>query len=469
MGDVGKPQAASIIAAYLPLKRSIAGDGTLRVCLAVSGSVAAVKAAELASRLIDNSVHVDLVITRAGAHFQGVAYQGRKGWDTIEALEKKLDDTGEAMLQIFQDESTTGGGVHVKIAERNQILVIAPLCANTLASLVHDGPGTLLPMVYTAFRSLSRPVFVAPAMNTYMWYQAVTEQSLSVLRERRVFIIEPIVQTLACGDTGKGAMAKPLQIVQAILPVLFDQPLVGDDAVLPIPMAQVKRKRFSIRPPVMLLPNDGKRRVCLGTTGSESAPMVGEIARVLVDEGVLVDLVMSQVIDYQTQPAWEMIRDLEESTKLQVWQDDAEWHNFAVMGDEVVHIQLAKRNQVLAIVPLPELTLNKLIRGAADTLVSEVVRAWYYDLADPPNDNTKTIQGLVNKFGEYALKKPVIVVPDKAVREHRDLHNLVLRGVSSLGSDNTPKQIAHRVLEELVEWERRRAEARRDKKPEFEP
>ena len=221
-------------------------DGKRRVCVAASGSVAAVKIGEIVSRLVKHGLYVDLVLTRSAAHFQSVAYPSRVtgdtyGWDTIERLEQLCDDVGTPRLQVWRDDDEWAGYnslsdpvVHIMLAKRNHVLAVVPLCANTLSTLVNGGANTLLSELVRAWyyslepsfvdliaanfgrSALCKPFLVAPAMNTYMWYQQVTKEAVSVLMRRGVTIIEPTVKKLACGDTGKGALASVDDVVREI-------------------------------------------------------------------------------------------------------------------------------------------------------------------------------------------------------------------------------------------------------------
>ena len=65
--------------------------------------------------------------------------------------------------------------------------------------------------------ALQRPVLAAPAMNTYMWHQAVTRSSIEQIERMGAHVVPPVVKTLACGDTGAGAMASVEDIVQAVV------------------------------------------------------------------------------------------------------------------------------------------------------------------------------------------------------------------------------------------------------------
>ena len=130
--------------------------------------------------------------------------------------------------------------LHVELAKRNQLLLIAPLCANTLAQAALGLCGNLLGSVLRAWyyalddsfaaplrarygaHSVSRPVLVAPAMNTFMWHQRITRQHVETLEGRGVQVVPPIAKKLACGDVGVGAMAEPADVARRALELLHE-------------------------------------------------------------------------------------------------------------------------------------------------------------------------------------------------------------------------------------------------------
>jgi phosphopantothenoylcysteine decarboxylase len=94
-------------------------------------------------------------------------------------------------------------------------MLIAPLSANTLAKVSHGLCDNLLTCVVRAW-DFSKPLLVAPAMNTHMWSHPFTAPQLDVLRRLGVVVIPPISKRLACGDVGVGAMAAVESIVAAV-------------------------------------------------------------------------------------------------------------------------------------------------------------------------------------------------------------------------------------------------------------
>ncbi|ORZ18640.1 flavo protein [Absidia repens] len=112
--------------------------------------------------------------------------------------------------------------LHIELRKWADIMVIAPLDANTLAKIANGLCDNLLTSVLRAWDT-SRPVMVCPAMNTNMWVHPFTGKHLAVLQDTFNFkVVAPISKTLACGDTGVGAMAEPETIASRVYDLLQD-------------------------------------------------------------------------------------------------------------------------------------------------------------------------------------------------------------------------------------------------------
>lgn len=207
--------------------------------------MAAVKAPEVAQLLLDAGVAVDCVVTEAGYRLLQALYRGARPWDALAALAESRPSPQPA-LRIWRDADEWDGYaavgddtvLHVELAKRNQLLLLAPLCANTLANAALGLCPNLLGCVLRAWyydldaafagpiaarcgaHSVARPVLAAPAMNTVMWYQKVTRAHVEALEARGVKIVPPVAKTLACGDLGMGAMATPPEIVREAVELL---------------------------------------------------------------------------------------------------------------------------------------------------------------------------------------------------------------------------------------------------------
>ena len=209
------------------------GDGrTNRIALCVTGSVAAVKLPELIRHLLQEGMFVDVILTKAADFFTKARYRGTTASNEMIELLKMEDETdGTPRVVVWRDEdewsSYTNVGkdevVHVNLAKRNRLLLIAPLDANTLASIVHGHSSNLLTSLVRAWywdlhgdaakRIRHRPVLVAPAMNTYMWHKNITQSQIRAVEKMGAIVVHPQTKLLACGDFGSGAMADPKDIL----------------------------------------------------------------------------------------------------------------------------------------------------------------------------------------------------------------------------------------------------------------
>ncbi|HLP99779.1 MAG TPA: bifunctional phosphopantothenoylcysteine decarboxylase/phosphopantothenate--cysteine ligase CoaBC [Candidatus Limnocylindria bacterium] len=181
----------------------------MRITLGVSGGVAAYKAAELVRRLQEERFDVEVVMTRNAREFITPL--------TFAALTGK-----KVITEMFAEEAGGPANVesaieHIAVAQRTDLLLIAPATANTLAKLARGIADDFLTTLYLA---TTAPVVVAPAMNVNMWEHAATQENLQILRARGVHVIEPDEGYLACGMTGAGRLAAVETIVRKVLDTL---------------------------------------------------------------------------------------------------------------------------------------------------------------------------------------------------------------------------------------------------------
>src|SRR5580700_4943591 len=176
----------------------------MNVALGVGGGVAAYKAAELARTLMEHGFTVQAILTGAAEEFirplTFAALTGRKVLTNLFSAESSEETRASAIE-------------HIRVAEENQILVIAPATADLLAKLAHGFAGDFLTTMYLAFTG---PVVLAPAMNTNMWNHPATRENLRILRERGHIVVEPGDGILACGMVGPGRLAEPEEIATVV-------------------------------------------------------------------------------------------------------------------------------------------------------------------------------------------------------------------------------------------------------------
>lgn len=192
-------------------------DRRPHVLLAATGSVATVKVPELAVRLTkDISAIVRVVLTASARHFWDRAKTYNPvAWAEFEALQDDimvLEDKDE-----WEAWDAMGDGVlHIQLRDWADLLLIVPLSANTLGKLANGLCDNLVTSVARAW-DVSRPVLVAPAMNTHMWTHPFTARQLGILQgELKYHVIAPVSKLLACGDRGQGGLAAVEDLVAAV-------------------------------------------------------------------------------------------------------------------------------------------------------------------------------------------------------------------------------------------------------------
>lgn len=173
------------------------------IVLGVTGSIAAFKAASLASRLTQLGAQVDVAMTREASQFVGPL--------TFESLTHRHVVTD---VMALLPGSEIG---HVALARRADIFVIAPATAHTIAKLAH---GFADDAVSATALDTRAPLVIAPAMETGMWENAVTQDNVAQLVARGAVIVEPRVGQLASGASGKGRLADVDDIIDTIRAVL---------------------------------------------------------------------------------------------------------------------------------------------------------------------------------------------------------------------------------------------------------
>jgi phosphopantothenoylcysteine decarboxylase/phosphopantothenate--cysteine ligase len=128
--------------------------------------------------------------------------------------------TGQKVItEMFGGDSVAGANVesaieHIAVAQRIDLLVVAPATANTIAKMTQGAADDFLTTLYLA---TTAPVVVAPAMNVNMWEHAATRENVEKLRARGVHVVPPEEGYLACGMTGAGRLASVESIAQAVL------------------------------------------------------------------------------------------------------------------------------------------------------------------------------------------------------------------------------------------------------------
>lgn len=181
------------------------------ILLGVTGGIAAYKAAALASSLVKLNAKVDVIMTANATQFITPL--------TFEQL------TGRKAMTDTFDRNFVHQVEHISVAQRTDLVIVAPATANICAKLAHGLADDMLTTTVLACRC---PKLIAPAMNTNMFENPVTQDNLQLLRKYGWQVIEPASGRLACGAEGKGKLPEPETILQYILRQLaFDHDLAG--------------------------------------------------------------------------------------------------------------------------------------------------------------------------------------------------------------------------------------------------
>lgn len=174
------------------------------VILGVTGSIAAYKAADIANSLTKAGCSVNVIMTRSATEFITPL--------TFQTLTKNNVYTDMfAPYKVSEVE-------HISLAQKCDLFLCAPASANFIAKAACGIADDMLTTVFLALRE--KPVLIAPAMNTAMYENPVTQRNIATLRQLGFSFIEPRNAMLACGEVGKGALADVQDIVSRSLEVL---------------------------------------------------------------------------------------------------------------------------------------------------------------------------------------------------------------------------------------------------------
>jgi len=177
------------------------------IVVGVTGGIAAYKTAVLVSQLVQAGAGVSVVMTASAGEFIGRA--------TFEAL------TGRRVYSQVFHEAEHPLGSHIALAERGELLVVAPATANFLAKAAGGMADDLLSTLVLSF---SGPLVIAPAMNCQMWEKPAVQRNVDQLRGDGATIVDPEEGWLSCRTSGVGRMASPETIRATIEKQLASRP-----------------------------------------------------------------------------------------------------------------------------------------------------------------------------------------------------------------------------------------------------
>ena len=170
------------------------------IILGVTGSIAAYKAAEIASLLVKGGAEVHVVMSGHACDF-------------ITPLTMQTLSRNPVVTAAWNAQTNWKPG-HIDLADRADLLLIAPATANVIAELAHGLAGHPLPEI--ALATLA-PLLIAPAMNGKMWQHAATQANVATLKGRGAEFIGPDAGLLACGYEGLGRLADVAAIASRAL------------------------------------------------------------------------------------------------------------------------------------------------------------------------------------------------------------------------------------------------------------
>jgi phosphopantothenoylcysteine decarboxylase/phosphopantothenate--cysteine ligase len=169
----------------------------MNIILGMGGGIAVYKSADLARQLMQQGHQVQAVMTAAAQEFirplTFTSLTGRKTISDLFAVENVIE--------------------HIDLGQRSDLLLVAPATGDLVAKFAHGLAPDFLTALYLGFKG---PVMLAPSMNVNMLEHPATQENLATLQKRGHRVIEPGFGYLACGMTGKGRMAEPEEIVEAI-------------------------------------------------------------------------------------------------------------------------------------------------------------------------------------------------------------------------------------------------------------
>ena len=187
----------------------------LHIVLGISGGIAAYKSLSLIRLFQKNNAEVKVVVTPNALHFVTPL--------SLQTLSQNKVYTDP--FQILENVDVE----HIALAEWADALVVAPATANIIGKFAH---GIADDALSTLFLACSKPVFLAPAMNTKMLHHPAVQQNIHILRQRGCHILESGAGYLACGTTGDGRMQEPEQLCDAVFQALTRPALFNGKKVL---------------------------------------------------------------------------------------------------------------------------------------------------------------------------------------------------------------------------------------------
>ena len=187
-----------------------------RILLIVGGGIAAYKTPELVRQLVKEGADVQCLLSKSGSEF-------------VTALTLASVSGNKVYQNLFDltDETEMG---HIQLSRNADLVLVAPATADLMAKMAQ---GFANDLASTALLATDKPVMIAPAMNVRMWLHDATQRNLETLKNDGIAIINPKEGDMACGETGPGRMAEPVEIMEAVAEALMPKgPLKGLKALI---------------------------------------------------------------------------------------------------------------------------------------------------------------------------------------------------------------------------------------------
>lgn len=174
------------------------------VVLGVTGGIAAYKAADIASRMRKLGINVNIIMTKGATQF-------------VTPLTLQSISQNYVVTDMFEDPKTWDVE-HIALAKKADVFLLAPCTANVIGKI---NAGIADDMLTTTLMATKAPVLIAPAMNTNMYENPITQRNINSLKELGYNFVAPAFGRLACGDTGAGKLEDPEIIVERTVDLLL--------------------------------------------------------------------------------------------------------------------------------------------------------------------------------------------------------------------------------------------------------
>ncbi|MBQ7193091.1 MAG: bifunctional phosphopantothenoylcysteine decarboxylase/phosphopantothenate--cysteine ligase CoaBC [Synergistaceae bacterium] len=178
-----------------------------KILLCITGGIAAYKIPSLVRLVRKSDCEVEIILTKSAKNFVAPM--------ALETLSGR---------EVWTDDDFDGQIPHIRLSQWADVLVVAPCTANTIAKIAHGMADNLLTSTVIAS---GRPVLIFPAMNEKMFGNPATQSNIETLKARGFRVVQPSSGSLACGDSGKGRMPEPDEILHEILRALCVQDMAG--------------------------------------------------------------------------------------------------------------------------------------------------------------------------------------------------------------------------------------------------